>query len=248
MSNVIYSEPTSIIKSTAILPAVASCLEIAGPNRSPVAYATPNLLELAQMYHVAQAEPLDLTSHPAWWKTIDNFAISHQFRMELEQLARRNVSDVDASKGTLSFLVENGTAQMAINLLPFFQNMVIKCGERGLLVILRVSDPSKWSREYSNIHRRRIVAHGKTAQDIVVLQHIPALPLPKESIRNVTGAGDTLVGSLLASLLRDQDLFCHPELMTNAMQAAQAAAVATLQSHKAVSPLLSLPAAPLASL
>lgn len=190
------------------------------------------------MYHAASDDTLELTSHPSWWKAIDTFGISHQFRMELGHLARRYVSDDDTSKGTLSFLVEDGTAQMAINLLPFFQNIVIKCGERGLLLVLRVSDSTHWSKEYSNVHRRRIIAHGKTEHDIVVLQHIPPLPLAKDSIGNVTGAGDTLVGSLLSSLLHHRGMFSDPDLLTDRMHAAQAAAIMTLQSRKAVSPLL----------
>jgi pseudouridine-5'-phosphate glycosidase/pseudouridine kinase len=236
------SEPTSVVKSTAILPAIASCLELSD-TRSPITYATPNLLELARLYNAFRAEPLNLTSHDVWWRVIDNFAISHRFRMELEQLAKRNVSDDDVSKGSLSFLVDDGIGQMAVNLLPFFQNIVIKCGERGLIVAMRVSGldaaTSQWAQEDSNLFRRRIVVHGKTSREIVVLLHIPALPLPQDSIVNVTGAGDTLVGSMLASLLlQKKSIFSHPSLLDDAMHAGQRAAVLTLKSSHAVSPLL----------
>jgi pseudouridylate synthase / pseudouridine kinase len=163
--------------------------------------------------------------------------------MELEQLAKRSVSDDDVSKGSLSFLVDDGIGQMAVNLLPFFQNIVIKCGERGLIVAMRVSGldaaTSQWAQEDSNLFRRRIVVHGKTSREIVVLLHIPALPLPQDSIVNVTGAGDTLVGSMLASLLlQKKSIFSHPSLLDDAMHAGQRAAVLTLKSSHAVSPLL----------
>jgi pseudouridine-5'-phosphate glycosidase/pseudouridine kinase len=237
------SEPTSIIKSTAILPAVAACLDISGPTRSPIAYATPNLRELAQIYKACREEPLDLTSYDVWWRVIDDFAISHQFRIELERLAKQNVSDEDISKGTLSFIIDDGIAQMAVNLLPFFQNLVIKCGERGLIVAMRVSRQdiarSTWAREHSNLFRRRIVAHGKSSREIVILLHIPALSLRKENIFNVTGAGDSLVGSIVASLLlQGADAFLHPSSLDDVMHAGQQAAVLTLQSNHAVSPLL----------
>lgn len=193
------------------------------------------------MYNASRAEPLNLTSHNVWWKVIDDFAISHQFRMELEQLARRNVSDEDPSKGTLSFLINDGIAQMAVNLLPFFQNLVIKCGERGLVVAMRVSEhaTSGWAQEHSNLYERRVIAHGKSAQETVVLQHIPGLSLPNSSIVNVTGAGDTLVGSILAALLQNPDALSNPCSLDNTMRVAQRAAVLTLQSNHAVSPLLS---------
>jgi len=221
---------------------VAASLGISGTTRSPIAYATPNLLEVAQMYNASRAEPLNLTSHDVWWKVIDGFAISHQFRMELEQLARRNVSDDDPSLGTLSFLIDDGIAQMAVNLLPFFQNLVIKCGERGLIVAMRVPGhgaTSEWAQENSNLYGRRVVAHGKSSGETVVVQHIPGLSLPNASVVNVTGAGDTLVGSILAALLQNPDAFSNVRSLDDAMGAGQRSAILTLQSSHAVSPLLS---------
>jgi len=129
---------------------------------------------------------------------------------------------------------------MAINLLPFFQHLVIKCGERGVIVVMRVSRQTKWASERSNIHRRYIVSSGSGNGDVVVLQHFPANNLPPESIVNVTGAGDTLVASVLASLVQDPRGFEDPELLKGIMRDAQAAAVLTLESEFAVSPSLSL--------
>ena len=211
-----------------------------GRTRSPITYATPNLLELAQIYSASRAEPLDLMSHDVWWQVIDDFCISQDFRLELEKLAKQRVSDEDISLGTLSFLVDDGIAQMAVNLLPFFQNLVIKCGERGLIVAMRVSGKDASSQWVRDVPRRRIVVHGKSSRETVVLLHIPALSLPKESILNVTGAGDTMVGSILASLLlQEANAFSHPSLLDDIMHAAQQAAVLTLQDRRAVSPLLS---------
>lgn len=242
-SNCYRSEPTSIVKSTSILPAVAASLGISGSTRSPIAYATPNLLELAEMYRAAHAEPLNLTLHDVWWRVIDDFAISQQFRMELERLARLNASNEDSSKGTLSFLIDDGIAQMAVNLLPFFQTLIIKCGERGLLVVMRVSgqhaSTSEWAKEHSNLHERRVVAHGKSSTEMVVVQHVPGLSLPTDSILNVTGAGDTLVGSILASLLLKPNRFSNPRSLSDTLYVGQNAAILTLQSQYAVSPVLS---------
>jgi len=129
---------------------------------------------------------------------------------------------------------------MAINLLPFFQHLVIKCGDRGVIVVMRVSRQTKWASERSNVHRRCIVSTGGGNGDIVVLQHFPAKYLPPESIVNVTGAGDTLVASILASLVQDPRGFEDPESLKEIMEDAQAAAVLTLESQFAVSPSLSL--------
>ena len=207
-------------------------------------YVTPNLLELRHIYQACRSEPMDLTSHSGWWQVIDDFGLSSRFRMELEQLARRNVSDENGSKGTLSFLLDDGIAQMAINLLPFFQNIVIKCGARGLFVVMRISgdqaQDSQWVHEFTNPHKRCVVAHGKSSKEVVVLQHFVPAQVHEDSIANVTGAGDSLVGSILASLLEQPGLFADPSELSEAMNIAQQAAVLALQSQYAVSPELSV--------
>lgn len=236
------SEPTSTVKSTRILPAIQTALKRESSSRSPIAYCTPNLLELTHLYETAQSDLYELMEHPVWWSTIDSINLSSAFRMDLEQLARRPVSDEDASSGTLAFLVDEGVAQKALNLLPFFQNLVIKCGAQGVLVVMRIDakDTSKsgWAGQRSNPHRQRnIVAHGK-AQEIVVLQHIP--PIQVDSLANVTGAGDSFVGALVSTLAHNPRALHHPKTLHNTLSTAQKAAVLTLQSQAAVSPLLSL--------
>lgn len=61
---------------------------------------------------------------------------------------------------------------------------------------------------------------------------------------NVTGAGDTLVGALLAEVVRDPGLFEGRsgglEAIDVALERAQGAAVKTLRSSLAVSQLLSV--------
>jgi len=160
--------------------------------------------------------------------------------MELDRLARLPASAHSRTTGTLSFLTEEGIAQMAINLLPFFQHLVIKCGERGVIVVMRVSRRTGWGSERSKIHGRYIVSSGSGGGDVVVLQHFPADHLPPESIVSVTGAGDTLVGSVLASLVQSPKGFEDPESLKEIMGDAQAAAKLTLKSEYAVSPSLSL--------
>jgi pseudouridylate synthase / pseudouridine kinase len=229
------SEPTSVTKSASIIPAISSAL---GSNfhGSPVNFASPNLLELAELYRSARTDPWELTSHTYWWRTIDNFALGSEFRLSLEQLARQD----SGSKGrTLSFLVDQGVAQMAVNLLPFFQHLVIKCGDLGVLLAMRFStdNPTAWAGERSNTHRRQIVAHGKG--ESIVLKHYPAHTIDPQSIVSVTGAGDSLVGAILAALAQDLSAFNSPESLGRVITLGQSAATETLQSTSAVSPSLS---------
>ena len=165
--------------------------------------------------------------------------------MDLEQLARRPVCPYpNSDKGDLSFLLNEGIAQMAVNLLPFFQHLVIKCGERGIVVVMRISksnvrgDVNSWGLQRSNPHARTIIANVSDARDAVVLKHFPAVLTKPEEIVSVTGAGDSLVGALSASIVKDGSTFLDPVKLDAAIQLSQKAAVASLHSIRAVSPLL----------
>ncbi|KAG6912004.1 hypothetical protein DXG01_000252 [Tephrocybe rancida] len=220
----------------AILPAVVASLN--NPrNQAPITFITPNTLELLHIF--SRTESDGLTSHPTWWQTIDDLSLGAAFRQDLERLARLDASDEDPSGETLSFLVDQGIAQTAVKLLPFFQHLIIKCGEKGVLVVMRISNPatSAWVGMKSEISQRRIVAHGRSEESVVILQHFP--PLPVEKVVNVTGAGDTFVGALLAHLIQDPQTFLIPDALENAISISQRAAVMTLQSSLAVSPFLS---------
>jgi pseudouridylate synthase / pseudouridine kinase len=254
---IINSEPTSVAKAGRILPAISSTFAQASCQKPPINLVTPNILELTRLYQVISSEPYELTSHDKWWSTIDKMSLNSEFRMGLEHLARRDASE-DGSCGTLSFITENGIAQMGINLLPFFQHIVLKCGNRGVLVIFR-SNPngSAWTQEGTNLKERQLVAAGKDGS-AVVIKHYPAMALPQDDIINVTGAGDSLVGSLLASLVLNPKAFEDSPLTLDAIiRRAQTvrqspsdaieididrdkqAAVMTLKSPHAVSPSLS---------
>ncbi|KAH8100660.1 indigoidine synthase A-like protein, partial [Cristinia sonorae] len=232
----VFFEPTSVTKSARILPAIASSTA----THPPISFASPNLLELAHMYKLAGESPLELTQRSTWWDAIDSMGLGSEFRMDLEQLSKRAASDNDPSKGRLSFLLDKGIAQMAIHLLPFLQHIIIKCGDVGVIVVFRTAatSQSSWIHERSNVHARQVVARGQDGS-CLVFKHFPAIHLTTEDIVNVTGAGDSLVGSILSSLVQIPHAFQDPSTLSQLVLQAQEAAVKTLQSPLAVSPLLS---------
>ena len=128
---------------------------------------------------------------------------------------------------------------MVINLLPFFRHLIIKCGERGIVAVMRVSRLTKWAPEERYIDGRRIVSSGSGGGDVVVLQHFPVNHLSPESIVSITGAGDALVTSIMASLVRNSRGFEDPESL-KIVEHSQAAAELMLESEFVVSPSLSL--------
>jgi pseudouridylate synthase / pseudouridine kinase len=82
-----------------------------------------------------------------------------------------------------------------------------------------------------------VLARGRN--ETVILKHYPSLPVADDAIVNVTGAGDSLVGSILASLSDNPRAFEHPQQLDRVIRQAQSAAILTLQSSLAVSPQLS---------
>lgn len=233
-----FSEPTSVAKSTRVLPAIAANLHHS--TRPVISYVSPNLLELRHLYEEARTT-FDLTSHDYWWKVIDSFALDATFRRELDQLAKRPVADDALDLGTLSFLIRDGLIQMAVHLLPFFQHLVVKCGRFGVLVVMRIrkADAGSWSTEQSNPRQRCIVKHSNDSGEVIIVRHFPPLSVPPDTMVNTTGAGDSLVGALLATLARKPDSFLNPSALESMIDVAQKAAVLTLQSPRAVSPSMS---------
>ncbi|KAJ7244751.1 indigoidine synthase A-like protein [Mycena haematopus] len=232
-------EPTSITKSERILPALEQSVK--AESDSFGTFFTPNLLELRHIYAKIR-EDGGLASSPFWWSTIDGLSLGEAFRTDMAQLARRGVHDSDEmiATNTLAFLVDEGVAQMAIALTPFFRHIFIKLGPKGVVGVLRLSakdvQSSGWTHERSSPGRRYVVAHGGSGT-ILVLQHFPPHPT---TVVNTTGAGDSFVGALLASLQTHSNPLANPTALDQVIRKCQKAASLTLQSQSAVSPLLSL--------
>lgn len=192
------------------------------------------------MYRESMSGTLGLFDHEVWWKVVDAFGLGEAWRQDLSQVGRQPVCELTSAKGTLSFIIDDGVAQMAVNLLPLFQNLVIKCGELGVIVVMRISGDeairSGWANERSNPMKRCAVAKGKLSNEIVVLKHFAPIPVSKEDVISVTGAGDSLAGVLCAGLVKDPSAFLDPGRLDKLMHHAQKGAVLSLRSEKAISP------------
>ena len=137
----LHSEPTSVTKSTKILDAVQSLLKnppvtLPGQmHRSPITYISPNLLELEQIYAKLESNlEVNSTLKEWWWNVIDDLGLGQDYQSQLAILATQptsnNIPTADSSS-RLNFLTEKGAARMAVQLLPFFQHLIIKCGQAG---------------------------------------------------------------------------------------------------------------------
>jgi len=112
----------------------------------------------------------------------------------------------------------------------------------GVFVAMRVVDEEalsgSWGIERTRLEQHQIIAKGKNS--LLVLKHYPAIPIEGADVVNVTGAGDSFAGALLAGI--SQGLgggLGTPQALDRVVTRAQRAAVLSLSSPEAVSPLLS---------
>ena len=127
---------------------------------------------------------------------------------------------------------------MAVSLLPYFQHVIVKCGDRGVVLVARILDNTKthWKTERSNPYRRYVIAKGVDGEASVILKHYPAVVLNNSDVTNVTGAGDTLVGALCAGLVKNPNALQELSVCDGLLQFAQEAAVSSLRNARAISP------------
>ncbi|KAG8809598.1 hypothetical protein FRC17_003368 [Serendipita sp. 399] len=242
-----FVEPTSVIKSTRIVDVLEEICKTGQTDLpgtmlpSALTYISPNILELQQIYESLEAK---LAQRPFlrdwWWSVIDDLGLDQDYLSQLAILSKQRISEVATSDNeTLDFLTEKGVARMAVQLLPFFQYIFIKCGKAGVLLAMRTPNTpaQQWNSEKSDPRRaKQVIFSGRSS--IFTLKHYPAISLEASSVVNVTGAGDSLVGSLLASISSNPDIMQSPELVDKMIHRAQQAAVLTLGSNLAVSPEL----------
>lgn len=121
-----FFEPTSVPKSTSILGPLNDMIYDGYFHSSPVTFASPNQLELSQLFQEIRSSSHDLSNKPHWWSIMDDLSLGEQYRSDLELLSRQPVSTSQEFN-----LFQGAIPQMAITLLPFFQHLFIKCGEKG---------------------------------------------------------------------------------------------------------------------
>lgn len=107
---------------------------------------------------------------------------------------------------------------MAVPLLSFVRTLIIKSGSRGVILIQRIEGMEKVQRwkDFSESGGRRgrngnivVCSHvdeGRERADAIVVQYFEGRKVEAKEGGNVTGAGDTLVGAVLAALVRGEKL------------------------------------------
>ncbi|KAL1875682.1 hypothetical protein Plec18167_005619 [Paecilomyces lecythidis] len=219
-------EPVSTAKSTRLFSKGLGQNPVIGPEDAVpnhmLSLATPNNLELTEMYTTAREA--ELFDSPGWFRVIDALGMSNAGSRE------KLVSITDAA------LVKEGIPQQSIQLLPYIPSILTKLGSRGVLLtqLLRPRDPRLTDPKYAPY----ILSRASTDDDLVGGVYMRLFPpdevLVGKQIVSVNGAGDTLLGVVVAGLAKETGKK-GDRYLEEIVPIAQKASLRTLQSQSSVS-------------
>ena len=217
-------EPVSTAKSRRLFHDASGVDAAIGPNQTipnnAISLACPNRLELSAMYTAAR-ETL-LFDSPEWWNVIDAMGLSPSGSRE--RLAAL----------TSGALVDEGIPQQTIQLLPFIPCLVTKLGEAGALLtqLLPAGDPRLTDPDYAPYILSRSSPSAEVPFGGVYMRLFPpASTIAPQDVVSVNGAGDTLLGVLVAGLAKSDS----PARIEDILPVAQEASRKTLTSPGGVS-------------
>lgn len=212
-------EPVSVEKSARIFLPDG---QIVAPDgvvpRHRISLATPNIFELEAMYQ--RTRQMSFFDSPAWWETINSFEMSSAGSRD------RLVSITNAE------LVDKGIPQQTIQLLPYIPNLAVKLGAQGCLLayLLPPGDPCLSDPESAPYILGRATNDKSMVGGLYMRIFPPAEVVPQDEIVSVNGVGDTMLGVLMAGLVKEG------ARLEELISVAQQGAVRTLKSAAAVSP------------
>lgn len=196
-------EPTSFIKSKKLANAKLS-------TEAPIYLSTPTVSELNNIY--ANLEENGKFELDMWFPIIDKLGVDGAFRSQLDAVTIRNPA--------YKRLIDEGTVQIAVSCLPFINNLVVKDGANGVYLFSLLTGTD--TVEPSPDAELSLKSKGSDGYGIL-FEHFKA-PSKVETVKNVTGAGDTLIGSLLNDITKSGDVFVSPS-RGDVIQKAQKAAI-----------------------
>lgn len=240
----IIIEPTSAPKAKKLS---GIKLEVLGvyPNNG-VLLITPTVLEVDALFESFQSSA-KFDDFENWFPMVDSLGLDNPFRQYLEK------SHYVFKEG-----LEEGFLQKCFRLLPYFNNILLKLGSKGIMRLAISSDAESSASLVSNSTFQptcRVTSKGKMYLDqnnthkrigIVIEYFKPPKVLERDLIKNVTGCGDSFLGYFSAklavaqnicenSLPSSQDSLESQQIIWEAIYKGQLASQLSLQDKNAVS-------------
>ncbi|EZF34644.1 hypothetical protein H109_03968 [Trichophyton interdigitale MR816] len=195
------------------------------PDSHVIDLAAPNRYELAAMH--AAARDTGHFDSPEWWRIIDALQLpSNGSRVRLISLTNAEI-------------VNEGIPQQTIQLLPLIPCILTKLGPQGVLLtqILWPGDQRLTMKDYAPYILGRGQVDDSPVGGVYMRLFPPEETLSESDIVSVNGAGDTLLGVVMAALGRGgRDREVRVE---DVIPIAQKASVMTMKSKHSVSPEIS---------
>lgn len=200
LANVII-EPTSSPKSRKIGQMNPKTLKVFPQNS--ILLITPTIAELKSIYSsFSSSEYFD--DNKEWLAMFDSMGVDSKFQERLSILETKYKS--------LNEGLGYGYLHQSLQLLPFLPNILLKLGSQGALYISLSTNIDHVSTHKISQYRPEFVVtskglqytdtNGESKRMGIIIQYFP---IPSENVdlvvKNVTGAGDSLLGYLLARLL-----------------------------------------------
>lgn len=178
---VAFCDPTSVPKAARLVEALRTHTVQNPGGCRPLTHIAPNLIELDDLANRLQngsnavkSLPFDLAEH----------------KRDIEAYCK---------PGLRRWISEQQVIPKVLALLPsVVENVWLKAGSNGLLhATFSTADRDQHSDSDSVLRLRK-------GDAVLTVTHFPAIPIPENEIVSTTGAGDTLVGGLVAGLVNGQ--------------------------------------------
>ncbi|KEY81180.1 hypothetical protein IdgA [Aspergillus fumigatus] len=216
-------EPVSTAKSRRLFSKTSEADAVIQPAKAvpnnAISLAAPNQYELSAMYTTARESGLFEESE-GWWRIIDAMGMSATGSRD------RLVAMTTAE------LVDQGIPQQSIQLIPFIPCIITKLGAQGVLVtqLLRPGDARLTSPDSASY----ILSRASPTDELIGGVYMRLFPsagvLADREILSVNGAGDTLLGAVVAGLAKGSG-----KSVEEVIPLAQEASLRTLKSPGGVS-------------
>nr|XP_018264482.1 uncharacterized protein I303_02649 [Kwoniella dejecticola CBS 10117]OBR86640.1 hypothetical protein I303_02649 [Kwoniella dejecticola CBS 10117] len=183
-------DPTSLPKIPRLSSALIPLLPPTPKSSRPLTHISPNILELDHLYQKLVLDNNSDEVEQISWEYINSLALDSTWR---------NLIDNFTQKEARGWMKEQGIIPKMIKLLPFVESFWLKVSSRGLIhfALSHDSHEDPGSRNNSVSYRLGGIHQGKS----LVLTHYPSPDIDQEEIISTTGAGDTLVGGIVAGLV-----------------------------------------------
>ncbi|KAI5965152.1 uncharacterized protein KGF55_001372 [Candida pseudojiufengensis] len=192
-------EPTSYIKAKKL---ESIDLQVFPQNR--IKLITPTIEELNTIFESFEIGG-KFDDYDNWFPVLDAMNINTLFREKIEKT--REFKSLDLSS--------NGIFQQCFSLLPFFQNILIKLGSKGCILFSLVTNAKdlKSIPTTSKYKPTTTIINDKNSRLGIIIEYFD-IPIENKNldIKNVTGAGDSMIGYIASKLSTSENNWLDCEI------------------------------------